>query len=199
MIANTDYDFDEEDDQSNPVYQFTWIKNLSWLVKSQISKDHYRTWFCDRCLCHFKFEKSFNKHRVDCENVNKCRAILPEDKDKKIKLKMMKWCCLLRNVLEVMYYSAPIDMLKLINNRYMGADFNPFHFNPESFILYFDINNQYGTSICEYLPYKDFEWIEDFSTLDFLNIPDDSPECFWSWFRVSLRVCSKWITWSSQS
>ena len=60
------------------------------------------------------------------------------------------------------------------NNRYTGTDFNPS--DPESYILYFDINNQYGTSMCEYLPYKDFEWIEDYSMIDFLNIPDDAEE-----------------------
>ena len=91
MIENTDYDFDVEDDQSNPVYHFAWIKNLSRLVKSLISKDHCRTWFCDRCLCHFKFEKSFNNHRVDCKNVNKCRAILPKDKDKVLKFKKHRY------------------------------------------------------------------------------------------------------------
>ena len=80
-------DFDEEDDQSNPVYHFSWIKNLSRLVKSQFRKEHRHAWFCDRCLCHFKLEKSFNNHGIDCENVNKCRAILPKDKDKILKLK----------------------------------------------------------------------------------------------------------------
>ena len=60
------------------------------------------------------------------------------------------------------------------NNLYMGSDFNPF--DSESYILYFDINNQYGTSMCEYLPYKDFEWIEDYSMIDFFNIPDDTEE-----------------------
>ena len=30
---------------------------------------------------------NITNHRVDCENVNKCRAILPEDKDKVLKFK----------------------------------------------------------------------------------------------------------------
>ena len=38
-------------------------------------------------MCHFKFEKSFNNHRVKCENFNKCTAILPKDKDKILKFK----------------------------------------------------------------------------------------------------------------
>ena len=38
-------------------------------------------------MCNFKLEKSFNNHRVDCENFNKCRAILPEGKDKVLKFK----------------------------------------------------------------------------------------------------------------
>ena len=87
MIGNTVYDFDEEDDKSNPVYHFALIKNLSRLVRSQISKSEHKSRFCDRCLCHFRHEKSFNNHRIDCENVNKCIAILPEDKDKVLKFK----------------------------------------------------------------------------------------------------------------
>ena len=91
IIENTDYDFDEKDEQSNPVYHFAWITNLSRLVKFQFTNEHRHAWFCDRCLCHFKLEKSFNNHRLDCENVNKCRAILPEDKDKILKFKSHRY------------------------------------------------------------------------------------------------------------
>ena len=93
------------------MYHFAWIKNLSRLVKSQISKDHCRTWFCDRCLCHFKFEKSCNNHRVDCENVDKCRAILPKD-------------------LVIIYGNNKI--LKLKNHRYKES---------VSFVVYADIES----------------------------------------------------------
>lgn len=62
------------------------------------------------------------------------------------------------------------------NNKYIGVNFNSSL--PENYILYFDINNQYGKSMSEYLPYANFEWIENFSTIDFTKIPDDSPEGF---------------------
>ena len=58
------------------------------------------------------------------------------------------------------------------NNRYMESNFDPNL--PESYIIYFDINNQYGAAMSEFLPYRNFEWLEDFSMIDFLNIPDNS-------------------------
>ena len=34
--------------------------------------------------------------------------------------------------------------------------------------------DQYGAAMSEFLLYRNFEWIEDFSMIAFLNIPDDS-------------------------
>ena len=42
-------------------------------------------------MCHFKLEKSFKNHRVDCENINKCRAILPNEKDKILNFKNYRY------------------------------------------------------------------------------------------------------------
>lgn len=56
----------------------------------------------------------------------------------------------------------------------MEKDCNPLI--PESYIMYFHINNQYGASMSESLPYTDFEWLENYTNDFFLNIPDDSPE-----------------------
>ncbi|CAD6229572.1 GSCOCG00012110001-RA-CDS, partial [Cotesia congregata] len=61
------------------IFHFALIKNLSRLVKSQISKGKHKLWFCERCLCHFKFEKSFEKHKMDCIKFNNVRMRLPEN------------------------------------------------------------------------------------------------------------------------
>ncbi|XP_033228826.1 uncharacterized protein LOC117180437 [Belonocnema kinseyi] len=61
------------------------------------------------------------------------------------------------------------------NNRFMEEDCNPY--DPESYIFYLDIKNQYGKAISEFLPYQDFEWFENFENVpSFFNAPDDSPE-----------------------
>ena len=54
----------------------------------------------------------------------------------------------------------------------MRGDFNPL--NQESYIFYFDINNQYGAAMSEFLPYQNFKWVHDFSTINIFNIQDDS-------------------------
>ncbi|CAD6224302.1 GSCOCG00011769001-RA-CDS, partial [Cotesia congregata] len=61
------------------IFHFALIKNLSRLVKSQISKGKHKLWFCERCLCHFKFKKSFEKHKMDCIKFNNVRMRLPEN------------------------------------------------------------------------------------------------------------------------
>lgn len=45
---------------------------------------------CDRCLCHFKYQKSYDNHKKDCENINECRVILPGKNDKILKFKNYK-------------------------------------------------------------------------------------------------------------
>ena len=45
------------------------------------------------------------------------------------------------------------------SNRYKGSNFDPNL--PESYIIYFDVNNQYGTAMNEFLPYRNFEWVDE--------------------------------------
>lgn len=60
------------------------------------------------------------------------------------------------------------------NNKYLGEDYNPTE--PESHLMYFDINNLYGAAMRMYLPYGNFEWMLeiDFYQIDILNISDES-------------------------
>ena len=48
---------------------------------------------------------------------------------------------------------------------------------PNSFIIYLDMNNLYGTAMCEPLPEKDFDFlpVEQIANFDVNSIPDDSP------------------------
>ena len=45
-------------------------------------------------------------------------------------------------------------------------------------ILYFylDFNNQHCKAMRKYLSFKNFQWIENFAMIDFLNILHDSPD-----------------------
>ncbi|XP_070155838.1 uncharacterized protein [Polyergus mexicanus] len=67
---------------SQDVGHFAWIKNLSRLVSSQLSKKDYRKYICDRCLHYFGSEDKLQSHIVDCREMNECAIRLPSDKDK---------------------------------------------------------------------------------------------------------------------
>ncbi|XP_050513029.1 uncharacterized protein LOC126888699 [Diabrotica virgifera virgifera] len=57
------------------------------------------------------------------------------------------------------------------NNKYMES-YDPS--KPDSYLMYFDVNNQYGWAMSQFLPYGGFEWVD--ANIDVLSIPDDSSE-----------------------
>ncbi|XP_018401236.1 PREDICTED: uncharacterized protein LOC108778519 [Cyphomyrmex costatus] len=60
---------------------FTWIKNLPRLVRSQVTKNKNKIFFCDRCLHYFSSNEKLESHAVNCQKLNKCAIRLPcEDK-----------------------------------------------------------------------------------------------------------------------
>ncbi|XP_050509169.1 uncharacterized protein LOC126886339 [Diabrotica virgifera virgifera] len=58
------------------------------------------------------------------------------------------------------------------NNKYMNT-YDPSQ--DSKYILYFDVNNLYGWAQSQYLPYGNFQWIDDHEKLDVTTIPSDSP------------------------
>ena len=57
------------------------------------------------------------------------------------------------------------------NNKYMSDyDLN----KPSTFITYLDKNNLYGWSMSEYLPYGEFEWLENVDEFDVMSINEKS-------------------------
>ena len=57
------------------------------------------------------------------------------------------------------------------NNRYM-PDSDPS--TEESYLMYFDVNNMYGTAMRQDLPIGSFEW--EHEPIDVTSVPDDAPE-----------------------
>ncbi|XP_031335888.1 uncharacterized protein LOC116165517 [Photinus pyralis] len=57
------------------------------------------------------------------------------------------------------------------NNKYMLKYDST---KPDVYLMYNDINNQYGWSMSQYLPYGGFEWVD--SNIDIATIPDDADE-----------------------
>ena len=57
------------------------------------------------------------------------------------------------------------------NNKYMN-DYDPK--KPSTFITYLDMNNLYGWAMSEYLPYGEFEWLENIDEFDINSINEKS-------------------------
>ncbi|KAJ8915329.1 hypothetical protein NQ315_008213 [Exocentrus adspersus] len=55
------------------------------------------------------------------------------------------------------------------NNKYM-PDYNPNE--PSQYLMYFDVNNQYGWAMSQSLPYGGFKWVDP--NIDVLSIGDES-------------------------
>ena len=45
---------------------YCWIKNFSKLVRSQVTKDGHKIYFCKRCLGHFSTPEGLNNHLPKC-------------------------------------------------------------------------------------------------------------------------------------
>ncbi|XP_018367698.1 PREDICTED: uncharacterized protein LOC108764129, partial [Trachymyrmex cornetzi] len=71
-----------QDSRNDGVGHFAWIKNLSRLVSSQLSKKEHKKFFCDRCLHYFSTSKKLELHAMDCRKINDCAIRLPSEDDK---------------------------------------------------------------------------------------------------------------------
>ncbi|RLU15825.1 hypothetical protein DMN91_011581 [Ooceraea biroi] len=71
-----------QDAQDNNVGHFACIKNLSRLVSSQINKKNGQIYICNRCLHYFYTNERLEAHSVDCNKMNECAIVLPNEEDK---------------------------------------------------------------------------------------------------------------------
>lgn len=56
---------------------YCWIKNLSALISTQVSKHEHKKWICDRCLSYFYSPERLEQHKKMCEKMNGCAIELP--------------------------------------------------------------------------------------------------------------------------
>ena len=67
--------------EKNGVKHYTWVKNVSCLLSSQVSKRNGKKYFCDRCLNPFWCEESLNKHLEYCSNHEAVKIEMPKKGD----------------------------------------------------------------------------------------------------------------------
>ncbi|XP_029673760.1 uncharacterized protein LOC115241928 [Formica exsecta] len=58
------------------------------------------------------------------------------------------------------------------NNKYVQS-YDPSE--PPSYLMYFDVNNLYGWAMCQSLPCKDFQWVDDVTSINLMSITSNSP------------------------
>ena len=78
-----------EIDEENAVEKmhYCYIKNLSRLTASQISKHKHLNEICRVCMCYFTSKEKLIKHKQHCGKVNNGALTMPEEKNKFIKFK----------------------------------------------------------------------------------------------------------------
>ncbi|KYN13228.1 hypothetical protein ALC57_14592 [Trachymyrmex cornetzi] len=68
-----------QDPRNDSVGHIAWIKNLSRLVSSQLSRQKNKKFFCDRT------SEKLELHAMDCRKINDCAIRLPSEDDKWLK------------------------------------------------------------------------------------------------------------------
>ncbi|XP_043479037.1 uncharacterized protein LOC122509227 [Leptopilina heterotoma] len=83
-------DVEEEEDQVAIIsfnYHYVWIKDLSKIVSSQLSKHNGKKYICDRFLHYFKEEVKLTEHEESCRKMNETRIVLPEPRKNIVEFK----------------------------------------------------------------------------------------------------------------
>ena len=57
---------------------YCWVKNMSRLLNSQVTKSKNQRFFCDRCLCSFYKQSSLDKHSEYCKDHEAVKIKLPK-------------------------------------------------------------------------------------------------------------------------
>ncbi|XP_043463981.1 uncharacterized protein LOC122499598 [Leptopilina heterotoma] len=84
LLRIEDHYIDEDDDDNDELpiisfnYHYVWIKDLSKLVGSQLSKKKSKKYICDRCLHYFGDELKLTEHEETCRKMNDTRIRLPQ-------------------------------------------------------------------------------------------------------------------------
>lgn len=66
---------------------YCWIKNLSALVGSEISKRGHKVYICDRCLNHFHSDQVLQKHIEICKFMNSGKVNVPNEENRWVSFK----------------------------------------------------------------------------------------------------------------
>ncbi|XP_014235688.2 uncharacterized protein LOC106658308, partial [Trichogramma pretiosum] len=91
LLIIQDVYIDEECDDlevtGEPKYHYVLIRDLSRLIRSQLSNHRCKCFVCERCLHYFWQEEKLKAHLRDCSSLNQCRIELPTVQNSKLRFK----------------------------------------------------------------------------------------------------------------
>ena len=119
----------EENKDEEPNKHFVLIKNISALIRRQVTKRKCKLYFCDNCLHHFHLKSSLEKHEEYCYLYNEARIDMLKNKDgnpcfisfrnfvKKMRIPFVAYAdfeCILKKIKN----NEPLDKSKSFTNKY---------------------------------------------------------------------------------
>lgn len=142
-------------------YHFCWIKCLSRLISSQLTRRNGKKFICDMCLQFFENNQNLERHmNVDCD---KCVTVLPEPNDKFIQFKNVQNKFKLPFVMYADFESllVPVQGCEPCETKSFTSNTH-FHV-PYSFGLY--IKCSYDDNLSKFHSYRGDDCVSKFSIL----------------------------------
>lgn len=69
---------------------YCWIKDLSRLIRSSVTRHEHKCYVCDRCLQFYHNKEELTKHDKDCKQLNSCKVTMPTTENKWVSFKNYK-------------------------------------------------------------------------------------------------------------
>lgn len=66
---------------------YCWVKDLSKLINTNVSRSKRKLHVCDRCLHFFYTNDKLKNHIVHCKEMNECKITLPTEEEKFVRFK----------------------------------------------------------------------------------------------------------------
>lgn len=139
---------------------YVWIKSMSRLLSSQISKSKAKVFICDRCLLHFTSYMQRHEHIAYCRKQNHCKIEMPLPGKNIIKFKNHK------NQLQVPFiiYADIESLLKKPENENFDNGTTKIYQHHETYSVGYYFKSMYDDSMSYYRSNRGPQCIQWFVT-----------------------------------
>lgn len=137
---------------------YCWIKDMSRLLSSQISKNCKKMLFCDLCLNYFTDQQKLEKHTIKCDEHNECTIEMPTEANNMIRFEKFK------HQLKVPFiiYADIETLLKNPTTEFCSSDSTRAYQQHEAFCIGYYFHCMFDSTKSYYSSYRGEECIEWF-------------------------------------